>query len=60
MGNPGKRFCVKENAKSKRFMTQNTQEIWDRIKRPNLRIGIKEDAENIFNKITEEARKRKC
>jgi hypothetical protein len=43
-------------------MTQNIQEIWDTMKRPNLRIiGIEEDEEpqlqgpeNIFNKIIEE------
>jgi hypothetical protein len=42
-------------------MTQNIQEIWDTMKRPNLRIiGIEEEdsqlkgPENIFNKIKEE------
>lgn len=60
MGNPRKGFCVKENANSKKFMTQNTQEIWGRRKRPNLRIGIEEDTENTFNKIKEEARKSEC
>ena len=41
-------------------MTQNTQEIWDTLRRPNLRIiEIEEDSqlkgpENIFNKIIEE------
>ena len=35
---------VKENAKSKTFMTQNIQEIWDTMKRTNLRIiGIEEE-----------------
>jgi hypothetical protein len=29
---------VKENAKSKKNLTQNIQEIQDTIKRPNLRI----------------------
>jgi hypothetical protein len=29
---------VKENAKSKKFLTQNIQEIWDTMKRPNIRI----------------------
>ena len=29
---------VKENAKSENFLTQNSQEIWDTMKRPNLRI----------------------
>ena len=28
---------VKENGKSNKFLTQNIQEIWDTIKRPNLR-----------------------
>jgi restriction endonuclease len=52
---------VKESIKSKMFLTQNIQEIWDTIKRSNLRIiGIEEgniqlkSPENIFNKITEE------
>lgn len=29
---------VKENDKSKKFMTEHFQEIWDCLKRPNLRI----------------------
>ncbi|ERE73702.1 Transposase, L1 containing protein [Cricetulus griseus] len=53
---------TKENLKSKKSLTQNIQEIWDTVKRPNLRIiGIEEGeesllkaTENIFNKITEE------
>ena len=53
---------VKENAKYKKFLTQNIQEIWDTMKRPNLRIiGIEEvedtqfkGPENIFDKIIEE------
>ena len=28
----------KENVKSKKCLTQNIQEIWDTMKRPNLRI----------------------
>ena len=34
---------AKENVKSKNLLTQNIQEIWDIMKRPNLRkkIGIK-------------------
>ena len=52
---------VKENTKSNKFLTQNIQEIWNTIKKPNLRIiGIEEGeelqikgAENIFNKIIE-------
>lgn len=53
---------VKENVKSKNFLTQSIQEIWDNRKRPKLRTtGIEEDEEtqlqgpeNIFNNITEE------
>jgi hypothetical protein len=52
-----------KNVRSKNFMTQNKQETWDTMKRPNLRvIGIEEredyqlkGPENIFNKIIEEA-----
>jgi hypothetical protein len=34
---------VKENVKSKKFLTQNVQEIQDTMRRPNLRvIGIEE------------------
>ena len=51
---------VKENIKSNKSLTQNIHEIWDNIKRPNLRIiGIEEEVqlkstENLFNKIIEE------
>ena len=53
---------TKENLKSNKSLTQNIQEIWDTVKRPNLRIiGIDEGeetllkgTENIFNKIIEE------
>ncbi|KAL6050868.1 hypothetical protein STEG23_017880 [Scotinomys teguina] len=53
---------VKENNKSKKVITENVQEIWDTMKRPNLRIIGKEEGEeyqlkgteNIFNKIIEE------
>ncbi|KAL6040537.1 hypothetical protein STEG23_007602 [Scotinomys teguina] len=53
---------VKENTKAKKVITQNVQEVWDTIERPNLRIiWIEEgaefhlkDTENIFNKIIEE------
>ncbi|MFU1867910.1 RBD-like domain-containing protein [Enterococcus faecium] len=53
---------TKENLKSNKSLTQNIQEIWDNVKRPNLRIiGIEEGeeiqlkgTENIFNKIIEE------
>ena len=53
----------KENSKSNKFSSQNIQEIWDTIKRPNLRIIGEEEGEeelqlkgldNIFNKIIEE------
>ena len=50
---------IKENSKSNKFLTQNIQEIWDTMKRPNLRIIEVEEGdklklkgpENIFNKI---------
>ncbi|KAL6085855.1 hypothetical protein STEG23_033186 [Scotinomys teguina] len=53
---------VKENTKTKKVIKQNVQEIWDTIKRSNIRIiGIEEGeeyqlkgTENIFNKIIEE------
>ena len=53
---------VKENVKSEKTLTHYFQEIWDTMKRPNLKIiGIEEgektqvkDTENVFNKITEE------
>jgi len=53
---------VKENAKSKKLLTQNIQEVQNTMKRPNLRIiGIEESEDsqlkgpaNIFNKIIEE------
>ena len=53
---------IKENSKSNKSSSQNIQEIWDTIKKPNLRIiGIEEGEElqikgpeNIFNKIIEE------
>jgi hypothetical protein len=49
---------VKENAKILKCVTQNMQEIWDTMKRPNLRIIGKEEGEdsqlkgteNIFNR----------
>jgi uncharacterized coiled-coil protein SlyX len=54
---------VKENAKCKKLLTQNIQEIQDTMKRPNLRIiGIEETEDsqikrpvNIFNKIIDKA-----
>jgi uncharacterized coiled-coil protein SlyX len=53
---------VKENAKCKKLLTQNIQEIHDIMRRPNLRIiGVEESEDsqlkepvNIFNKIIEE------
>ena len=53
---------IKENAKCKKILTQNIQEIQDTIRRPNLRIiAIDENDDfqlkgpaNIFNKIIEE------
>jgi uncharacterized coiled-coil protein SlyX len=53
---------VKENAQSKKLLTQNIQEIQDTMRRPNLRmigIEVSEDSQvkgtvNIFNKIIEE------
>ncbi|KAL6087914.1 hypothetical protein STEG23_008170 [Scotinomys teguina] len=53
---------VKENTKTKKVIKQNVQEIWDTMKRSNIRIiGIEEGeeyqlkgTENIFNKIIEE------
>ena len=53
---------TKENSKSNKLSSQNIQEMWDTIKKPNLRIiGVEEGEElqikgpeNIFNKIIEE------
>ena len=53
---------VKDNAKCKKLVSQNIQEIQDTMRRPNLRIiGIDESEDlqlkgpaNIFNKIMEE------
>ncbi|KAL6084523.1 hypothetical protein STEG23_028881 [Scotinomys teguina] len=53
---------VKENTKTKKAIKQNVQEIWDTMKRPNIRIIRIEEGEeyqlkgteNIFNKIIEE------
>ena len=53
---------TKKNIKYNKSLTQNIQEIWDTMKRPNLRItGIEEaeeilikGTENIFNEIIEE------
>jgi phosphoribosyl-dephospho-CoA transferase len=51
---------IKENAKCKKILTQNIQDIQDIMRRPNLRI-IEENEDfqlkgpaNIFNKIIEE------
>jgi hypothetical protein len=53
---------IKENAKCKKILTQNIQEIQDTMRRPNLCIiGVDENEDfqikgsaNIFNKIIEE------
>ena len=53
---------IKENAKCKKLLTQNIQEIQDTMRRPNLRIKCIEESDdsqlkgpvNIFNKIVEE------
>jgi hypothetical protein len=53
---------IKENAKCKKILTQNIQEIQDTMRRPNLRlIAIDENEDyqlkwlvNIFNKNIEE------
>jgi hypothetical protein len=53
---------VNENSNHKKLLTQNTQEIQDTMKRPNLRIiRIEENEdsqltgpENVLNKIIEE------
>jgi uncharacterized coiled-coil protein SlyX len=53
---------VKENAKCKKLLTQNIQEIQDTMRKPNLRIiGIEDNEDsqlkgpvNIFNKVIEE------
>ena len=55
-------LMVKASVKSNKLLTQNIQEIWDIMRRPNLRIiGIEEGRElqftgieNIFNKTMEE------
>jgi hypothetical protein len=55
-------ITVKENAKFKKILTQNNQEIHDTMRKPNLRlIGIDENEDfqlkgpvNIFHKIMEE------
>jgi hypothetical protein len=53
---------IKENAKCKKILTQNIQEIQDTVRKPNLWIiGVDENEDfqckvpaNIFNKIIEE------
>ena len=51
---------IKENAKCKKILTQNIQEIQDTLRRPNLQIiGVDENEDyqgpaNVFNKIIEE------
>jgi chromosome segregation ATPase len=54
--------AIKEHAKCKKILTENIQEIQDRMRRPNLQIiGVDENEDfqlkgpgNIFNKIIEE------
>jgi hypothetical protein len=54
--------AIKENAKCRRILTKNIQEIQDTMRRPNLRIiGVNENEDfqfkgpaNIFNKILAE------
>jgi predicted DNA-binding protein (UPF0278 family) len=55
------RTTIKENAKWKKILTQNTQKIQETMRRPNLWIIVDENEEfqlkvtaNIFNKIIEE------
>ena len=38
-------ISVKENVKFKNLLTENLLEIWDTIKRPNLRIIGREEGE---------------
>jgi predicted nuclease with TOPRIM domain len=60
IGNMG--TTIKENAKCKKILTQNFQEIQDTMRRPNLQIiGVHENEDfqlkepvNIFNEIIEE------
>ena len=42
---------VKENVKFNKCLTQNTQEIWDTMKRPNLRIIGIEEAYRTLNRL---------
>ncbi|ERE73701.1 Transposase, L1 containing protein [Cricetulus griseus] len=45
---------TKENLKSNRSLTQNIEEIWDTVKRPNLRIiGIEEGEETLLKGFEE-------
>lgn len=42
-------LSVKENVKAKMFLSQNIQEIWDTMEKPNLRIiGTEEGKESQF------------
>jgi hypothetical protein len=58
----GNMNTIKQNAKCKKILTQNIQEIQDIRRRPNLWIiGVEENEDfqikgptNIFNKVTEE------
>ena len=50
--------AIKENKKSKKFLSQNSQEIQDTMKIPNLRImGIEEGQETV-SKLTKSGMKR--
>ena len=49
---------IKENVKSKKFLTQNIQEIWDIMKRPNLRIiGMEEGKNQRFKESSSKVQK---
>jgi hypothetical protein len=58
---------IKENAKRKKILTQNIQEIQDTMRRPKLQIiGVNENEDfqlkgpaNIFNKIKKKKKKKK-
>ena len=46
-------YSVKENIKSKKILTQNTQKIWNTLERPNLRTVRMEEGEETQIKGTE-------
>ena len=43
---------VKENVKTKDFLTQNIKKIWDTMRKPNLRITGMEEREELQFKGT--------